>query len=180
MVLITAALGLSRVPLTMDWSLKLQQSPELRAYLQAAQQHQELRTAVGGLLDQQQVTWSALRHVQQLATGRCAPERSGCKALAARAMCPDSCACCADLQLQLPPLDAVLRRSSLVLPTPPARVKSPELQARLAKLQRQLDQREYERMTADVTVQARIDAQRRLCLQAQGSQCAAAGEAGEG
>lgn len=41
-----------------------------------------------------------------------------------------------------------------MLPTPPPRVRSKELQARLAKLQRQLEGKQYERMTADVTVQA--------------------------
>ena len=56
----------------------------------------------------------------------------------------------------LPNLEQALRRSRLQLPSRPGRVKSPELQARLTKLQKQLDQREYERMTADVTVQASL------------------------
>ena len=51
-------------------------------------------------------------------------------------------------------LHMAAKDSGLVLGSPPARVKSRELQARLSKLQQQLDKRQYDQMTADVTQQA--------------------------
>ena len=43
-----------------------------------------------------------------------------------------------------------------MLEKPAPRVKSPELQARLSKLQQQLDKRRYDQMTADVTTQVSL------------------------
>ena len=46
-----------------------------------------------------------------------------------------------------------LKTSKLVIPAVPEKVKSPELKARLEKLQRQADDRKYQAMVADITTE---------------------------
>ena len=93
---------------------------------QDAHNLQETRAQAGSLLSQPTVPWAQLRQlVQQL-----------------QAVQPDE----PGLQLH-----TVCRGSQLVLQGPQARQKSPELQARLTKLQAALDQQHYDRMVHDVT-----------------------------
>ena len=93
---------------------------------QDAHNLQETRAQAGSLLPKQTVPWAQLKQlVQQL-----------------KAVQPDE----PGLQLH-----TVCKGSQLVLQPPQARQKSPELQARLAKLQAALDQQHYDRMVHDVT-----------------------------
>ena len=87
---------------------------------------QETRAQAGSLLSRKTVPWAQLKQLyQQL-----------------QAVQPDE----PSLQLR-----TVCKGSQLVLQPPQARQKSPELQARLAKLQAALDQQHYDRMVHDVT-----------------------------
>lgn len=93
----------------------------------------ETRAEAGSLLPQKAVPWAQLKHlVQQL-----------------QAVQPDE----PGLQLH-----TVCKGSQLVLQPPQARQKSPELQARLAKLQAALEQQHYDRMVHDVTEKERAAA----------------------